>query len=174
MTINIKLVDEYPKEFFDILVKKNLEADGIFIPSWEYYFEGDCTFEQKGKTVRVGAYDGDKLIGLSWGRAETKNRFMMYMSLVEGPYRGQGIYKRMLEMIIENTKEFDEVDSCHHILNNKILVLKLKEDFHIIGMDNTTMLGPRVKLRYFHNKKLFEIMKYRVGLRENPVSELRN
>ena len=58
MSINLKIVDEYPKDILDALVKKNLEADGIFIPSWEYYFDGDNSYEMKGKTVRVG-FDGE-------------------------------------------------------------------------------------------------------------------
>ena len=169
MSIIIKIVDQYPKEIFDTLVESNLQSDGIFIPAWEYYFKGDDSFELKGKAVRIGAFDGDKLIGLSWGKAETKNRFIMNMSLVEKKYRGQGVYAKMLKMMIEETKEFDEVDSSHHVFNNKILALKLKRKFHIIGIDYTTMIGPRIRLRYFHNEKLLELMKYRVGLRDIPV-----
>jgi hypothetical protein len=49
-------------------------------------------------------------------------------------------------------KIYDEVDSCHQIFNNHILAIKLRRGFHIIGFDQSTLVGPRVRLRYFHNK----------------------
>lgn len=168
MAIEYKIVDEFPKEIFDELVKRNLEDNGFFIRSWDYYFEGDQSYRAEAKSVRIGAYDGDKLIGLSFGRSENKNRFMMNISLVEAEYRKQGVYSKLLEMMLDQTREFDEIDSFHHLFNNKIIRLKLKYGFRIIGTDQTTMLGPRVRLRYFNNKKLLEIMEFRVGLTKTP------
>ena len=171
MSIEIRFVDEYPEDVFDDLVERNLHTMGTFIPCWEHYFEGDPSFELKGKRLKVAAFDGDKMIGLSWGKAEGKNRFMMYMSLVEREYRERGIYKKMLNLILENTKEFDEVDSTHHMMNNNIIALKLKCGFHIVGMDQSTLIGPRIRLRYYHNQDLLEIMKFRMGMRDNPANE---
>lgn len=168
MAIEYKIVDKFPQEIFDELVKRNLEDGSAFIRSWGYHFEGDQSYQTEAKSVRIGAYDGDKLIGLSFGRGESKNRFMMNISLVEAAYREQGVYSKLLEIMLEETREYDEVDSFHHIFNNRIIRLKLKYGFRIIGMDQTTMLGPRVRLRYFNNKKLLEIMEYRVGLTRVP------
>ncbi|SMF22938.1 hypothetical protein [Pseudobacteriovorax antillogorgiicola] len=169
MSIEIKLVDEYPEDQFNDLVERNLESSGTFIRSWNYHFEGDKNFKKNGTKVRVGAFDRDRLIGLSWGMAESRNRFMMHMSLVEAEYRDHGIYRKMLDIILNETKVFDEVDSLHHIFNNRIISYKLKRGFYIIGQDQCGMLGPRIRLRYFHNPKLFEIMKYRVGLTDQPA-----
>ena len=170
MSVEIKIVDEYPKDIFDDLIKRNLETDGVFIRSWEHLGAGDSSFSKTGRNVRIAAFDNGKMIALSMGVAETKNRFMMLMSLVEKEYRQLGIYTKMLQLMLENTKEFDEIDSCHHLFNNKIIAAKLKHDFHIVMIENSAMVGPRLRLRYFNNKKILEIMKFRVGLRDNPLT----
>jgi hypothetical protein len=168
MSIRIEIVEEYPQKVFNDLVKRNLESNG-FIRSWKYFSEGDSFFEQKGRKIRIGAFDGSKLIGLSWGQAISKNRFLMAISLVEKKYRNQGIYSKMLKIMLQETQEFDEIDSYHHILNNQILRLKLKNNFYIIGIQNCIKTGTGVKLRYFNNNKLLDFMKFRTGLIENPI-----
>lgn len=168
MSIEVKVVDEYPKEVFDDLVKRNLENYGIFIKERGYYGEGDESFSLTRKVIKVAAFDGEKMVGLSSGAAETKNRFHMHMSLVEKDYRGRGIYQKMLEKVLEHTKEFDEVDSCHHIHNNNILSIKLRKGFNIVGIETSIFIGQLIRLRYYNNKKLEEVMSYRVGLQERP------
>jgi hypothetical protein len=166
--VNVRVVDQYDDAVFKDLVRRNLESGDLFIPAWEYQTAGDSTFQLTARQVRIGAFDGDRLIGLSCGGAWSKSRFVMNMSLVERDYRGQGIYGRMLALMLAETKEFDEVDSWHQIFNNSIIATKLKRGFHIVGMDHSLMVGPRVQLRFFHNTKLLELMRFRVGLRSDP------
>jgi hypothetical protein len=168
MTIEIKLVDRYEDEVFKDLVTKHLESDRVFIPAWDISQAGDETFQSSGKTVRIGAFDNGVLIGLSWGKAESKARFITHMSLVLPEYRKKGLYSGMLDLLLRNTKEFDEIDSCHHIFNNDIISLKLRKGFYIVGTDHCVPIGPRIRLRYFNNQKLFEFMKFRVGLIDQP------
>ncbi len=172
MQIDIKLVDRYDDEVFKDLIAKYLEADRIFIPAWNSAERGDETFQSSGKTVRVGAFHEGQLIGLSWGKAESKSRFITHMSLVVPEYRKQGVYSRMLDLILAETREFDEIDSFHHIFNNDIISLKLRKDFYIVGTDHCIPIGPRIRMRYFNNKKLFEFMKFRMGLIEQPSNDL--
>ena len=168
MSIEIKLVDRYDDEVFKDLVAKHLESDRVFIPAWDISRNGDETFQSSGKTIRVGAFDKETLIGLSWGKAESKSRFITHMSLVIPEYRKKGIYSDMLDLLLTQTKEFDEVDSYHHIFNNDIISLKLRKGFYIVGTDHCVPVGPRIRLRYFNNQKMFEFMKFRMGLIDQP------
>lgn len=168
MTIDIKIVDTYDDSVFKDLVKRNLEDAGHFIAGNDFRTEGDPSFKTVTKVIRIAAFDGQKMIGLSWGQSTSKSRFMMHMSLVEPAYRGQGIYHKMLALMLEKTVAYDEVDSWHHVFNNNIIAIKLRQGFHIMALDHSLEVGPRVYLRYFNNKKIFELMKFRVGLRDDP------
>ncbi len=162
-------LDQYPEKVFNRLVENNLESKGVFFRSWELYSAGDSTFKKEGRNIKLAVYDRDSIIGLSCGRALSKNCFVMDISLVEKSYRKQGIYTGLLIKMLTLTKEFDEVISYHHIFNNPIIVAKLKQGFRIIGVDHTTIIGPRLKLVYYHNTELSELMEFRMGLREKPV-----
>ena len=167
--IQIKVVEDYDKAVFDDLITRNLESSSVFIPQWEYYNLNEKDYVLQNKTIKIGVFDKDRLIGLSTGAACGPSRFMMNMSLVEPEYRRQGIYTLMLKKVLELTKDFDEVDSYHHIFNNPIIRLKLKYNFHIVSMDHSIIIGPRIKMRYFHNQKLKDLMHYRVGLKKDII-----
>ena len=168
--IEFKLVDQYPKEQFDDLMDRNLHNMGVFINSREFQRENDFKFEKECHKIKIGAFIGDKLIGLSCGEATSKNQFVMMISLVETEYRKQGVYTKMLNMMLELTKDFDIIRSYHHIHNNQIISLKLKNNFYISGMDQCYFVGPRIILEHYNNEKLLNVMKYRVNLiRENEI-----
>lgn len=97
MAVEVRMVEKYDEAVFKDLVKRNLESSGVFIPEWEYRTKGDETFSMNPRKIRIGAFDRDRLIGLSWGESTGKTKFMMHMSLVEANYRGQRIYSRMLD-----------------------------------------------------------------------------
>lgn len=172
MAIAIRVVEKYDDAVFKDLVARNLESIGSFVSAWEFYADKDPDYKLHGTTIRVGAFDGDRLVGLSWGKAQKENRFMMHMSLVEADYRHQGLYSQMLEKILSLTKgRFDEVDSYHHQLNNLIIAAKLRRGFQIVGLDTCLMIGPRVHLRYYHNQKLLDMLRFRAGLLPRPPSD---
>lgn len=173
MAIEIKLVDEYPEDVLKDLMARNLEAEQVFFHPDSYQGNGSSEHEFKKKILNVAAYDGERLIGLSCGASTGKRRFMMDISLVEKEYRGQGIYTKMLDMILENTREFDEIDSYHHQFNNKIIAKKLRHGFHIVALEMGPAVGPLVKMRYFNNKKLYDIMRFRMGLLKQDDLELK-
>lgn len=164
MTIEYKIVEEYPKDVLADLMKRNLEDDQVFIHPDTYLGTGDVNHKRTGKSVKIAAYDGERIVGVSYGIAINKHRFMMDISLVEKEYRDQGIYSSMLEMMLENTREFDEIDSCHHQFNNLIIAKKLRSGFHILSMEIGPATGSVVRLRYFNNQKLYSVMRFRTGL----------
>ena len=125
--IEIKVVENYDEGRFKQLIKENLENMGTFVPDWEYRTKGDATYKCENRKLRVGAFDGDKLIGLSFGEAKGTTRFCMNMSLVEPEYRGQGLYSRMLDKVLEETKIYDEIDSYHQVFK---LIRSINRQFH--------------------------------------------
>lgn len=172
MSIEIRIIEEYDDAVFKDIVKRNLEDGRVFIDEATFRMQGDESFEGNKRQIRIGAFDNDKMIGLSWGKAATKNRFTMMMSCVNAEYRGQRIYSKMLDMMLNETKIYNVVDSFHHLFNNEIIATKLRRGFQLVGMTQSVIVGPLVELRYFHNQKLFEIMKFRVGLIENPCEQI--
>lgn len=171
MSIEIRLIEEYPEEILKDLMRRNLEQNQIFFNPDSYLNSGDIGHQQTSKKLKIAAYDGDRIVGLSYGASVNKHRFVMQVSLVEKEYRGQGIYTRMLDCILENAYEFDEIDSFHHQFNNVIISKKLRHGFYIIGMETSPAVGPLIKMRYFNNRKLFNIMCFRTGLLEQSELE---
>ncbi|MEC9282245.1 MAG: hypothetical protein VX642_06005 [Bdellovibrionota bacterium] len=149
-----RFVDKFDDETYKKLMDGNLHNSPYVLPAFELNGPGDSSFVPSGKELRLGVFDNDKLVALSWGHAITAKQFQMNISLVDQAYRKQGIYQKMLEMILENTKEFDEVDSFHHMWNNDIIRLKLKAGFRIIGFNQSHIVGTCLRMRYHHNKEL--------------------
>jgi len=171
-TVDIRLVDHYDDAVFKALVQRNLHSYVVTLPAWKFKGPGDEKFQKSGTTIRIGAFSGERLVGLSWGESASPNRFTVHMSLVEEEFRNQGIYSRMLDMMMDQTRVFDEVDSHHHVLNNHIIAKKLKYGFVIVGFDTDIIVGPRVKLRFFNNPKLADLMRFRAGQIPNPLDKV--
>src|SRR5690606_16853676 len=100
MDIQIKLVEDYPKEVLEDLMTRNLEQSQVFFHPDSFLEGGDPNYQRICRKVKVAAYDGERLIGLSYGKGTDKHRFMMEVSLVEMEYRSQGIYAKMLECML--------------------------------------------------------------------------
>lgn len=166
--IIVKVVEEYDDAIYQAMVERNLKDVGDFIPPWDYTRTADAEFKRHAKRIRIGAFHEGRLVGLSWGESESKSRFHMHISLVEPEYRGQGLYSRMVTEILELTKGYDEVDSNHQLFNNAVIGAKLKLGFYIIGFDQSVMIGPRLKMRYFHNQTMLDLMRFRVGVIPDP------
>lgn len=161
MTVEIRRVQEpFDPDLWEELIEKNL---GPSISTKHIRRREADDYSLTAERIRLGAFDGDRLVGASYGQADSPSRFHMHVSFVEPDYRGQGIYGRMLDHMLEATAAYDEVDSNHHLLNNTIIALKLRRGFHIVGFDQTIFVGPRVTLRYFHNAELLALMKQRMG-----------
>lgn len=161
MAVRIERVDRYDDEVLSDLMERNL---GPSISTSSIRRMRCDSFEKRAESIRFGAFDEGRLIGLCWGSAKSASCFVMHVSLVEEEYRGQGIYTAMLDMMLGATREYDEVESHHHMLNNEIMAIKLRCGFHIVGFDQSILIGPRVTLRYFHNEELLSLMRQRTGL----------
>ncbi|MFK7985368.1 MAG: hypothetical protein AB8I08_04990 [Sandaracinaceae bacterium] len=166
MTIEVRRVDSFDNDHLSQLMERNL---GPSISTKHLRRREAEGFSLESERIRLGAFDGNRLVGLSHGQAESPSRFHMHVSLVEREYRGRGIYRELLTRMLAATSNYDEVDSNHHLLNNPIIATKLRAGFHIIGFDQTILVGPRVTLRYFHNLELLSLMQRRMGWAQDEL-----
>lgn len=92
---------------------------------------------------RFGAYRSGELIGWSYGWIERGNMFYMANSGVAPEARRLGVYSALLEKIEEAAEALGVVllRSQHSVLNNPIIIAKLKAGFHISGLHHSAQMG---------------------------------
>lgn len=114
------------------------------------------------------AFDGEKLIGWSWGFAKSNHEYYMCNSAVYPEYRGKKIYTSLMNIIIDKVSDdgFQEITSKHHASNNAVLIPKLKKGFLISGTEINTRFGLMVTLTYFPNKKVEQVFHQRIGFKK--------
>lgn len=126
------------------------------------------------KTVTLGyriyllAYVDDKLAGWSWGYQKSAGEFYMCNSAVFSEFRRNGIYKKMLDLVVEKAAEdgFQEITSKHHACNNEVLLPKLRKGFMISGFEIHPSYGTLVTLVRFTNKKVEHAYQQRIGFKK--------
>jgi ribosomal protein S18 acetylase RimI-like enzyme len=100
--------------------------------------------------LRIGAFDGDRLVGWTSGWHEPGGVFYVTNSAVLPEYRRQGIYTRLARAITEEAalRGCHSVYSKHIATNNAVLIAKLRLGFVITGMEFSEELGLLVRLSY--------------------------
>lgn len=100
----------------------------------------------------------------------------LYMQLtgIYPDHQGKGLYKAILKIVMERAKQegFSILTSKHHVVNNAVLVPKLKAGFTIHSFAVNRHYGLMVHLNYYlkdHDRQLNE---FRAGHRKLPT-ELR-
>jgi hypothetical protein len=103
---------------------------------------------QQPPMFRVAAYSGSDFVGWSCGWMERGRVFYMANSGVAESYRRLGIYTSMLGAIRKHAEENKAVAirSHHSVLNNPILITKLRAGFHVSGLSQSGQMGTLVEL----------------------------
>ena len=73
-TVTIREVDDYDPDVRRDLMHRNLDTTQVTVQAKNYRRAGDPS-HQPGRIIRLGAFDGDALVGLSWGQSMTATRF---------------------------------------------------------------------------------------------------
>lgn len=119
-----------------------------------------------------------KIIGWSFGRQETFEKFYQVNSAIFPEYRGRGFYKRLLNIMTELVREegFQIIYSRHAATNSAVIVPKLKSGFVISGFELSDVFGTLVHLTYFTNSVRKKVLDFRCGdLRpDNELKKLLN
>lgn len=103
----------------------------------------------KPERIRIGAFDGEQLIGCSSGWFEFGGgNFYIGLSAVAPAYRQQGIYTRLLNAVEAAVRERGglRVSSQHVATNNAVLIAKLKLGYVIAGTEYDEQMGLLVRL----------------------------
>lgn len=97
---------------------------------------------------RLGAYQSDALVGWTCGWMDRGNVFYMANSGVLPAYRRQGIYALLLASVREHAVAQGAIAmrSQHSVLNNSVLIAKLKAGFHVSGLSQSAQMGTLVEL----------------------------
>jgi GNAT superfamily N-acetyltransferase len=101
-------------------------------------------------TLRLGAYSGEELVAWSFGWLERGRTFYMANSGVTEPHRRQGLYSKLVGSVCERARSMGAVvvRSQHSVLNNPVIVAKLKLGFQITGLSQSAQMGSLVELSY--------------------------
>ncbi len=98
--------------------------------------------------IRFGAYANEQLVGWSYGWFERGNIFYMANSGVLAEHRRQGIYTMLINAVITNASMHGAmlIRSQHSVLNNAVIICKLKHGFRISGLSTSAQMGTLVEL----------------------------
>ena len=121
--------------------------------------------------VRFGAFVDGQLVGWSCGWLERGDCFYMASSGVAAEHRRKGVYSALLEAVLSHAREVGAhvVRSQHSVLNNPVIVCKLRREFHIAGLSASAQLGNLVELVHHLSEPRFELFRSRVA----PLAEPR-
>lgn len=169
----IRLVERFEDPEFTRLCERIFYKD---FPGVEW--ERLLSAEEKGRhqalkktfgfpnTIRLGVYEGAKLIGWTVGWQDGDSTFYMANSAVLPEYRRQGIYNALVQRLIciLHADGFQVIRSRHVATNNPVMIAKLKLGFVITGMELSDAFGTLVQLSYFTNPKRRKLVNVRSGL----------
>lgn len=98
--------------------------------------------------IRIGSFEGERLIGCSSGWFEFDGSFYLGLSAVDAAHRQQGIYTRMLKMVEDAVRERGglRISSQHIATNNPVLIPKPKRGYLIAGTEYVEPMGLLVRL----------------------------
>lgn len=97
---------------------------------------------------RLGAYDGEELVGWTYGWMERNNVFYMANSGVLPAHRRRGIYTSLLDAIRKYALAQGASCICsrHSVVNNPVMIAKLRAGFHVSGLSHSAQMGTLVEL----------------------------
>lgn len=98
--------------------------------------------------LRFGAFLGDEIVAWSCGWFERGSVYYMATSGVLPQHRRFGLYSGLLDAVISHAESHrvQVVRSNHSVLNNPVIICKLKRGFHITGLSASAQMGTLVEL----------------------------
>lgn len=106
------------------------------------------------------------MVGWHFGQATDPETYYMQNSAVLEPFRNQGLYKLLLNHVMQKTKDegFQVLTSTHHPNNASVLIPKLKAGFVISGMQLHERFRFLIELKYFFNEERRKAYSKNIGL----------
>jgi GNAT superfamily N-acetyltransferase len=144
---------EEPNIAYSPMVRFGAYIDALDGEAWD----GDAA-------VGDAAQGNDRLGGWSCGWMERRNCFYMADSGVRREHRRAGIYAALLEAVVSHARELGAhmVRSQHSVLNNPVIVCKLRRGFHISGLSSSAQMGTMVELVLHLSEPRYQLFRSRV------------
>jgi GNAT superfamily N-acetyltransferase len=152
-TIDIRPVDKFPEPDFARLqrvVFADMQQSSVALAAT---LAEEASKPAADRTLhspmhRLGAYDGEELVGWTYGWMERGDVFYVANSGVVASHRRRGIYSSLLAAIREHAiaQGAVAVRSQHSVMNNPVLIAKLRAGFHVTGLSQHARMGALVEL----------------------------
>lgn len=121
--------------------------------------------------VRIGAFDGDTLVG--WSHAWLLPGGQLYVgnSAVRAEYRRQGVYTSLMAAVENEARALRclRVESHHRAENSAVLIAKLKAGYTIVGSEFTAEMGLLLKMAKVLDPRRDAVFRARLGTLEATV-----
>ncbi|WBS05569.1 GNAT family N-acetyltransferase [Pseudoduganella sp. SL102] len=152
-SIEIRYTDKFPEPHFSSLQKlifADIEQVSAELGSVLASERTDVDFPARGTVsiYRLGAYDGDQLVGWTYGWMEHDNSLYMANSGVMPAHRRKGVYTSLLQAVQRHASTQGAwcIRSRHSVVNNPVIIAKLRVGFRISGLVQSAQMGTLVEL----------------------------
>jgi ribosomal protein S18 acetylase RimI-like enzyme len=100
-------------------------------------------------------FKGDEVVGWHHGFEKEPDTYYMQNSAVLESYRNQGIYLKLLDVILQRIQEdgFQVVLSTHHPHNAAVLIPKIRRGFFISGMQFHERFRSLVEMKFIFSEQ---------------------
>ena len=153
--ISFRVLDKFPEPEFSALTVEafsNYETSALLadVLTTEAAIRPKSLSAVDDGALRIGAFQDDNLIGWTLARPQGEGHLHMINSGVSPAQRNQGIYSKLVKLVIEHARSHDYVDilSRHSTSNNAVIVAKLKLGFFVSGFEYSEVYGPLVRLSF--------------------------
>jgi GNAT superfamily N-acetyltransferase len=170
--IAIRPVDKFPEPAFTRLQHEVFRDVQAASPQLAAVLQAEAAARPEGLETpafapamrRLGAYDGEQLVGWSTGWLERGNAWYMASSGVLASHRRQGVYSLLLAEVCKMARASGAVTirSQHSVLNNAVLIAKLRAGFHISGLSQGAQMGTLVELTLHLSPERLALFRSRV------------
>lgn len=168
-----RAVERFPEPAFTELVDRVLHdperraiGERLFGPP-----SGTAPTASLAQQVRIGAFDGDTLVG--WSHALLPQTGTMYVSNsgVVARYRRRGIYSGLVAAMEQQARALGckRIESHHRAANSDVLIAKMKLGYVIVGTEFSAEMGLLVKLCKHLDVRRRELFDARSGIVEGAV-----
>ena len=170
--ITLRTVEKFAEPEFTGLVNQLLhDPDRVEVMQRLFGPPGTPPVASQAQQVRVGAFDGERLVG--WSHAFLAPGGLLYVanSAVHPEYRRQGLYTRLVAAIEDEARALRclRVESHHRTANAAVLIAKLKAGYVVTGTEFSTEMGLLVKLCKHLDAARDAVFHARAGVVEGSV-----
>ena len=153
--ISFRVLDKFPEPAFSVLAAEafsDYETSELLtdVLNAEAAVRSKSLTAANDGALRIGAFRGDSLVGWTLARSQGEGHIHMINSGVAPAHRDQGVYSKLVELVIEHSRSHGYVDiqSRHAANNNAVIVAKLKQGFFVSGFEYSEVYGPLVRLTF--------------------------